>query len=232
MRAAAENMSRVTLDVGGNDPAIVLDDATLDAEALGRLVAAAFVAAGQVHAGIKRIYVSRSRYTELVDGMSAVLDRYVVGHGLAPETTMGPLNNARQRDLVVELLGEARAAGVEVRELGRLTEQAEREGGFFLRPALVLDPKPDLRIVTEDQFGPALPICRYDDDGALVDRLNGEWTGLGASVWTSDRDRADDLAGRLHTATTRVNHASAVRRELGALGLLDFSELRTVIYPT
>jgi acyl-CoA reductase-like NAD-dependent aldehyde dehydrogenase len=145
------------------------------------------------------------------------------------------------------MCAEAKASGAEVRELGTLSESAKTSGGFFRRPALVLDPAKDQRIVTEEQFGPALPICRYDDLDALIDRLNGEWAGLCSSVWTADPQRAAELSMRLRTGTTWVNSANAVAqddrapfggfrmsglgRELGVDGLLDFVELHTVTSP-
>jgi acyl-CoA reductase-like NAD-dependent aldehyde dehydrogenase len=248
MKMAAENMTRVTLELGGNDPALVLEDADLGEEAIRRLVTGAFLTSGQVCMGIKRIYVHRSRYDELVGRMSELLKHYVVGHGLEPETTMGPLNNARQRDIVVGMCDEARSAGYEVVEFGELAEQDAGSGGYFLRPSLVLNPSPELRIVTEEQFGPALPICAFDDLDPVVDRVNDEWAGLCSSVWTTDGDRARDVAARLRTGTTWVNNANAVAqddrapfggfrmsgmgRELGLEGLFDFTELHTVTYPS
>lgn len=247
MTMAAKNLTRVTLELGGNDPAIVLDDAVLDDAALERLATGAFLTAGQVCMGIKRIYVHRSRYDELVEGLGDALASYQVGHGLDPATTMGPLNNARQRDFVVELREDARAQGAEIRELGNVDPDGLHAGGYFLPPTLVLSPPREARIVTEEQFGPALPILPFDDEVPLVDALNNEWAGLCSSVWTGDAARADDLAARLRTGTTWVNCANAVAqddrapfggfrqsgigRELGADGLLDFTEAHTVTYP-
>lgn len=247
MKMAAENMTRVTLELGGNDPAIVLDDAELDDAAIERLVVGGFLTTGQVCMGIKRVYVHRSRYDELVDGLSTALDRFKVGHGLDSETTMGPLNSARQRDFVAELSAEAHAAGDEVRELGTISEDAGAAGGYFLRPALVLDPAPDRRIVTEEQFGPVLPILPFDDVDAVIDEVNEDWAGLCSSVWTADDERAGRLAHRLRTGTTWVNNHNAVAqddrapfggfrlsglgRELGVEGLLEFTEAHTVTYP-
>jgi acyl-CoA reductase-like NAD-dependent aldehyde dehydrogenase len=248
MRMAAETMTRVTLELGGNDPAIVLDDAELDDAAIGRLVVSSFLTAGQVCMGVKRIYVHRSRYDEVVDGMSGVLSGYHVGHGLDPDTTMGPLNNRRQRDVVVSLRDAAAAAGHEVRELGVLDEDAQSAGGWFLRPTLILDPAPDARIVTEEQFGPALPILPYDDLDPLIDAVNDDWSGLCSSVWSADLDRAASIASRLRTGTTWINDANAVAqddrapfggfrlsgmgRELGIEGLLAQTEAHTVTFPS
>jgi acyl-CoA reductase-like NAD-dependent aldehyde dehydrogenase len=247
MKLASETMTRVTLELGGNDPAIVLDDAELDDAAIERLVVASFLTAGQVCMGIKRLYVHRSRYDEVVERMSAALDRFTVGHGLEPGTTMGPLNNERQRDVVAELTEDARAAGDEIRELGTIAEESVAAGGWFLRPTLVLDPAPDRRVVTEEQFGPLLPILPFDDVDPLIEQINEEWSGLCSSVWTADDDRASRLAHRLRTGTTWVNNHNAVAmddrapfggfrqsgmgREMGIEGLLAFVEPHTVTYP-
>jgi acyl-CoA reductase-like NAD-dependent aldehyde dehydrogenase len=246
MKAAAENMTRVTLELGGNDAGIVLEDAQLDDAAIERLVVASHLTTGQVCMGLKRLYVHRSRYDEVIDRMSEVLSAYIVGHGLDPEVTMGPLNSARQRDFVAELKAEAAAAGHEVREFGTLHDQAERSGGHFLLPSLVLDPSPDLRIVREEQFGPALPVLPFDDENAAIAAVNDDWSGLCSSVWSADPQRADDVARRLRTGTTWINNHNAVAeddrapfggfrlsgigRELGADGLLEFVEPHTITW--
>jgi acyl-CoA reductase-like NAD-dependent aldehyde dehydrogenase len=247
MKTAADTITRVTLELGGNDPAIVLDDARLDDEAIGRLVTGAFLTTGQVCMGIKRLYVHRSRYSEIVDGMSAKLETSRLGHGLHPDSTMGPLNSARQRDYVRQLVDAAAAAGHEVREFGRFVDDAGPAGGYFLRPTLVLDPSPDAPIVTEEQFGPALPIIPFDDADRVVEQVNDEWAGLCSSVWTEDLQRGTDMARRLRTGTTWINNHNAVAqddrapfggfrqsglgRELGPEGLLEFTEAHTITFP-
>lgn len=247
MKQAADNITRVTLELGGNDPALVLEDARLDRDELHKLVVGSFTTAGQVCMGIKRIYVQRSRYDDLVQGMSEVLSSFRVGHGLKATSTMGPLNTGKQRDFVRSLCAEARAAGHEVRELGQVDDEDLRAGGYFLPPTLVLDPEPSLGIVQQEQFGPALPILPFDDVEPIIEQVNSEWSGLCSSVWTSDPERAAAIAARLRTGTTWVNNANAVAqddrapfggfrqsglgRELGSEGLLEFSEPHTVTYP-
>jgi acyl-CoA reductase-like NAD-dependent aldehyde dehydrogenase len=247
LQLAASNLSRVTLELGGNDPALILDDAQLDAAALQRLSLACFLTTGQVCMAVKRIYVARSRYDELVSGLSGLLAAQRVGSGLLPSTTMGPLNTARQRDFVRSLCAEARGAGHEVRELGNIDPDALEARGHYLRPALVLDPNPGLRIVTEEQFGPVVPVLPFDDVEPLIDQLNSEWSGLGSSVWSADLERAAGVARRLRVGSTWINNASAlamdnrapfggfrqsgIGRELGSEGLREFTEPQTITFP-
>jgi acyl-CoA reductase-like NAD-dependent aldehyde dehydrogenase len=247
MAAASQNLAAVTLELGGNDPAIVLGDALLDEEHLGRLAQGALLTTGQVCMAVKRVYVHRSRYDELVAGLGRVVDAHRVGPGADPASTLGPLNSAAQRDTVTAMLAEAAGAGSEIRELGTLATEAVSSGGHFLRPALVLDPDPRLRIVTEEQFGPALPILPFDDVETVLDLVNNDWSGLCSSVWSADRARAQALAARLRTGTTWINHANAVvcddrvpfggfrqsgiGREMGPDGLLTFTEPHSITMP-
>jgi acyl-CoA reductase-like NAD-dependent aldehyde dehydrogenase len=247
MRMAASSLARVTLELGGNDPALVLEDAELDRPTLERMALACFLTSGQVCMAIKRIYVHRSRYDDLVSGLTEVLAAKRAGPGLSPSSTMGPLNSARQLEFVSTLCAEARAAGHEVRELGSIDEAGMEAGGHFMRPALVLDPAPTARIVTHEQFGPAVPLLPYTELGPVIAQLNGEWSGLGSSVWTGDMDRAAAVASQLRIGTTWINNASAMAiddrapfggfrqsgfgRELGSEGLREFTEPHTVTFP-
>ena len=246
MKEAADNITRVTLELGGNDPAILLEDVELDANTVGRLVRDSFTTSGQVCMGIKRVYVHESRYDEVVEAMTGQLAEARVGHGLDPATTMGPLNSQRQRDFVAELVADAQSHGYEARALGTIAEESVAAGGWFHRPTLVLDPDPGARIVREEQFGPALPILRYTDLDQVIDSVNEDWSGLCSSVWTADLDRAAQVASRLRTGTTWVNDANAIAqddrapfggfrqsgmgRELSTEGLLEFTEPHTITY--
>lgn len=247
LRVAADTITRVTLQLGGNNPAILLDDVALDAVTVERIAVGAFMIAGQLHRGVKRLYVHRSRYQELVEALSAQLANHRIGHGLHPDTTMGPLINARDRDHARDLSDRARAIGCEVREFGEIGEETQQSGGYFLRPALVLDPPLDESIVVEAQSGPVLPILPYDDVDRVVAAVNQDWAGLCSSVWSTDLDRAGEVAARLRTGTTWINGAgvlaeddrapsggfrqSGIGLQKGIEGLMEMSETHTVTYP-
>ncbi|HZC14014.1 MAG TPA: aldehyde dehydrogenase family protein [Thermoleophilaceae bacterium] len=247
MAMAAENLTRVLLELGGNDPAILLSDAEIDADAVQRLSMGAFLTTGQVCMAMKRLYVHRSRYDEVVDGLSEALAATRVGRGLDPDANMGPLHTGRQRDFVAELVSEVRGGGAEVREFGETTGGSELDRGHFLRPVLVLDPPADARIVTEEQFGPALPIIPFDSEEDVVRQANDTWAGLCSSVWSADPERAASVAARLRSGTTFINAHSApfldnrapfggfnqsgIGRELGAEGFLTFTDTHSVSTP-
>jgi acyl-CoA reductase-like NAD-dependent aldehyde dehydrogenase len=247
MAMAAENLTRVTLELGGNDPAVVLSDAELDTGAFQRMFVGAFLTTGQVCMAMKRLYVHRSRYDEVVEGLSDVLAPTRLGRGLDPDATMGPLHTRRQRDFVADLLSEVRSHDAEVRELGEPTGESDLDRGHFLRPALVLDPPSDTGIVTEEQFGPALPIIPFDDEEEAVRQANDTWAGLCSSVWSSDPERAASVAARLRSGTTFVNAHSApfldnrapfggfnqsgFGREMGTEGILAFTDTHSVSFP-
>ncbi len=240
MGMAAENLTRVSLELGGNDPALVLADAQLDSDAMHRLYVGAFLTTGQVCMAMKRLYVHRSRYDEVVDGLTAELDTVRIGRGLDPDATMGPLHTQRQRDYVAELMGEARSGGAEVRELGSALDGVDADSGQFLRPSLVLNPRPDARIVAEEQFGPTLPIIAFDDEEDAIAQANDTWAGLCSSVWSSDPEHADAVAARLRSGTTFINahnapwlddrapfggfNQSGMGREMGTEGVLAFTD--------
>jgi acyl-CoA reductase-like NAD-dependent aldehyde dehydrogenase len=245
MQAAAENLTRVTLELGGNDPAVVLHDAAFDEAEIERLAAATFMTTGQVCMAIKRLYVPRGRFDEVVAGLESVLARTVVGSGLDPSVTMGPLHSERQRDFVVELVSEARTAGAEVREAG--TFACDPDSGHYLLPSLVLDPGHDLRVVAEEQFGPTLPVIPYDDEAEAIALANETWSGLCSSVWSTDEEHALGVARQLRTGVTFFNNHNAtavderapfggfnqsgIGREMGREGLLEFTETHVMSAP-
>lgn len=219
MKMASANLTPVTLELGGNDAALVLEDAVLDAEALTRMYLGAFMTSGQICMAIKRLYVHRSRYDEVVQGLSAVAARQVVGDGLLEETTMGPLNNARQLQVVQDLIAQARAAGARMEEFGQVPDAQLYRRGHFQKPTLVFDADPSLALVREEQFGPVLPIIPFDSEDEAVRLANDSRFGLCSSVWTADADRALRIARRLEAGYTYVNaHGPAAQDNRGPFG--------------
>ncbi|WP_127818370.1 aldehyde dehydrogenase family protein [Microbacterium sp. CPCC 204701] len=240
MTAAAPGLKRLTLELGGNDPAILLDDVDL-AHALPILVRGAFHNAGQVCQAIKRVFVPRRLEKDVVDGLTTLADElYVVGRGLTDGVTMGPVNNQSQKDSVTRLVDDARSRGALVHEVGT---RVGDDPGYFLQPTILSGVEASWPIAAEEQFGPALPIIVYDDLDRTIDELNSGEFGLDGSVWGRDVDRAIDLSLRLHVGQSFVNthagppdpeipfggvKASGFGRELGAQGLAEASQLRVL----
>ena len=205
MKVAADRLTPVTLELGGNDPAIVCADARLDETAFMNMYLGTFMSSGQICMALQRLYVHRSRYDEVIDGLTAICNRMAVGDGLLPETNMGPVNNAKQLKTVTEMIGQARSAGAEIRECGQVPDEALYRKGYFQRPALVFNPDQSLDIVAEEQFGPALPIMPFDSEAEAIRRANDSRYGLCSSVWTEDRDRALAIARQLEAGYTYLN---------------------------
>jgi acyl-CoA reductase-like NAD-dependent aldehyde dehydrogenase len=205
MKVAAENLTPVTLELGGNDPGIVMEDAILDDAAFTRLYMGAFMSTGQICMALKRLYVHRSRYDEVVAGITAIANKQVVGDGLLPETTMGPLNNAKQLNIVRTMIAEARTAGANVQEFGQVPDPALYQTGYFQRPTFVLNADPMLRVVREEQFGPVLPIMAFDTEAEVIAAANNSEFGLCSSVWSANRDRAVAIARQLEAGFTYLN---------------------------
>ena len=235
--AAAPDLKRYTLELGGNDAAIVLEDAD-PGRIAEKLFWGAFANSGQVCSAIKRLYVHERIAAPLVEALAAVARGVKVGDGMQPDVQLGPVNNRPQFERVVELIDDAKRAGAQV-----VTGGGARAGqGYFVEPTLVTGVAEGVRLVDEEQFGPALPILTYRDVDEAVARANGTPYGLSGSVWSADPARAAEVAGRLECGTAWVNqhlaivpHApfggakwSGVGVENGPWGLLGFTELQTV----
>ncbi len=205
MAAAAATTRPIVLELGGNDAAILAPDVEVDATLAARMVEAAFVTSGQVCMAVKRLYVPRDHLDAVVGALAERLAAEVVGDGLAEEVTMGPVHTAAARDRVEAMVAEATTAGAAVLRPGRIRAEDEGSGGYFVPPALVVEPPADAAIVAEEQFAPALPVIAYDDVEQAVRAANDTNFGLCASVWSNDEAVADDIAGRLDAGTVFVN---------------------------
>ena len=235
--AAAPDLKRITLELGGNDPAIVLDDADVDAVADG-IFWSSFANAGQICSAIKRVYVPRSLHGALVDALADRARRVVVGDGTEKGTQLGPITTRPQFERVRELVEDALARGARAAAGGA---PLEGPGNFFAATVLT-DVEDGTRIVDEEQFGPALPVVAYRDLEDAIARANGTHFGLDASVWSADPERAAQVASRLECGTAWINtHLvqgpaqpfggrkwSGIGVENGPWGLAGFYELQTL----
>jgi acyl-CoA reductase-like NAD-dependent aldehyde dehydrogenase len=212
--AAARDLKRLTLELGGNDPAIVLDDVDL-AGVAKRLFWSAFTNNGHACVAVKRVYAPRSRYDEVVEALAACADAARVGPGTEPRVQLGPVSNRPQLDRVEGLVAEAVASG------GRIAAGGGRRGerGFFHDPTIVAGPDERSALVAEEQFGPVLPVLAYDDVDDAVARANDTRYGLGASVWSSDVERGEAVAARLQAGTVWVNEHGKQRPDQPIGGL-------------
>jgi acyl-CoA reductase-like NAD-dependent aldehyde dehydrogenase len=213
--AAAADVKGLTLEMGGNDPAIVLGDVDPKAVA-SRIYAAAFENAGQVCAAIKRVYVHRSRHDALVAELAGLAAQAIVGSGLEEGVTMGPLSNAPQYRKVLELMSAARADGG-VFAAGR-PEPLPRPG-YFVAPAIVTGLSDRSRVVAEEQFGPVLPVLPFDEVSEAVERANATPFGLSASVWSADAAQARTVAQQVDAGTVWINQHMSILPQLPTVGL-------------
>jgi len=198
--AAAPDLKRVTLELGGNDPAIVLDD--VDPAAIAdKLFWGAFQNNGQVCSAVKRVYVPESLYDDVVEALADKARSVKVGEGSTEGVQLGPINNKPQFDRVSELVADAIKGGARAVTGGK----AIKGNGYFFEPTILADVSDGTRIVDEEQFGPALPIISYRDLDDAVERANATHFGLSGSVWSADPERGAEVAARLECGTAWVN---------------------------
>ena len=236
MAGAAEALKRVTLELGGNDAAIVLDGVD-PTETAGKIFAGAFQNSGQVCIAIKRAYVHESVYDAMCDELARLADAAVMGDGLQQGVTVGPLQNKAQFDKVLGFIEAGRQDGKII------AGGARGEGkGYFIRPTIVRDITDGSRLVDEEQFGPVLPVIKIKDGEDALTRANASPYGLGGSIWSKDLDVAMELAGRMDTGTVWINkHAelapnipfggakmSGLGTELGEEGLSEFTQMHVI----
>ncbi|SJN13264.1 Aldehyde dehydrogenase [Leucobacter sp. 7(1)] len=206
IEASAPNVTRLTLELGGNDAGIVLPDAE-PAKIAEDLFWGAFINTGQTCAALKRLYVHDSIYDAVVDELAKVAANVPMGVGLDEQNVLGPLQNKSQFDIVDRLVESAKASGARVVLGGNPDRDAV---GYFYPATLIADIDPHQELVLEEQFGPALPIIRYTDLDDAVRLANELEVGLGSSVWSSDRAKALEVAARLQAGTTWINSHGAL----------------------
>jgi succinate-semialdehyde dehydrogenase/glutarate-semialdehyde dehydrogenase len=213
MEIAAQNIKRVTLELGGSDPMIVCDDADID-EAVSAASVGRFFNCGQACLAIKRLYLFDGIYDQFVSKLIAKAEKLRVGNGLEQGVIVGPLHTAAQRDEVEAQVDDAVKRGARVLAgAKRPAGDAFAKGNFYL-PTLLADVDEKSRVITEEVFGPALPIMRVKDLDEAIDKANGSIYGLGSSIWTRDLDKATECAERLEAGYTWINSPQIIFDEL------------------
>jgi len=200
-RGAASSLARVTLELGGNDAAILLDDVDVE-QIADRLFWAAFRNCGQICMAVKRVYAPHRIYSEVVEALAQRARRTVVGPGLEAGSQLGPINNHLQLASVERYAARALADGARAAAGGRRLDGP----GYFFAPTILADVPSESPVVAREQFGPLLPVLAYRSVEDAVEAANGTGFGLGGSVWGTDLDRAETVAGRLECGTVWINH--------------------------
>ncbi|HJT93801.1 MAG TPA: aldehyde dehydrogenase family protein [Mycobacterium sp.] len=243
VEATSSTIKNLTLELGGNDPAIVLDDADIDA-VLDGMLRGVYTRTGQICFAIKRIYVPRNMYWRFADAFCDRVNEYSVGHGLDPRVTFGPINNETQFKKVLDLLDRTRNSSATLVELGRKLDPASWENGYYVLPHVVLDVDHNAAVSREEQFGPVVPLIAYDDEEQVIGWANDSEYGLCSSVWTSDPARGIALARHIEAGSTFINtHSfesldlrmpwggvkqSGVGREFGDAGMSEYVEEHSI----
>lgn len=208
MQSAAGNLKRITLELGGNDAAIVLPDTDV-AAAAPKIFATALFNNGQTCAALKRLYVHEDIYDEMCDALAAIASSVKTGDG-SGDVDFGPIQNKAQFEKVCAIASEAKASGARFLTGG----EAAGGAGFFFPVTIVADIADDTRLVREEPFGPILPILKFSDVEDALRRANDSNNGLGGSVWSGDVQRASELASRLECGTAWVNSHAAIQPDM------------------
>lgn len=236
-KVAAEDLKRVTLELGGNDPAIVLPDAD-PKKIADKIFWGAFTNSGQVCTAIKRLYIHETIFQPLVDKLIQLAEKVKVGNGLEEGIELGPLNNKPQLDIITDFVADAKKQKAEVLTGG----DAISGPGYFYQPTLITNISEEAKLVSQEQFGPALPIMKFSDTEEVIKRANNTKMGLGASVWSEDLGQAEKVASRLQAGVAWINRnftthpdapfggfkQSGLGREGGLWSVASFSEIQTM----
>lgn len=238
MESAARTLKGVTLELGGNDPAIVLPDANVD-RIVPELFWAAFRNSGQICIAAKRMFVHEAIYDRVAAGLAAFASTVPIGDGLQPGVQLGPVQNLQQFERVRALIQETQASGYRLLAGGM---PPNGQQGYFVPVTLVDDPPDEATVVRQEAFGPVLPLLRFRDEDEVVRRANATEFGLGATIWSEDESAALELGNRLRCGNLWINEAmhatpftpfgghrqSGVGVENGLEGLLEYTLSQTI----
>jgi aldehyde dehydrogenase (NAD+) len=239
---AARTVKRVSLELGGKSPSIVLDDADLD-WAVTDGVGKCFLNSGQSCAALSRLLVPRDRLADAETIAARAAEGFALGDPCADDTTMGPLASSEQREWVLGHIRRALADGARLLT-GGLDPPVGLARGYFVRPTVFSDVTSDMAIAQEEVFGPLLSIMPYEGEAEAVAIANDTVYGLTASVWSADPERAVRMARQLRSGQVEINGGnfdlaapfggckqSGYGREMGRLGLEEFLEVKSLQSP-
>ena len=235
--AAVQNMTRFTLELGGKNPAVMLADVNVD-QAIQGVIAGGFFNQGQVCAAASRIYVHRSKYRQISEGLADIAQAMKLGPGLDPLAQINPLVSAHHRDRVVRHIERARSEGVRFLAGGTPANLP----GYYVKPVVLADPVGNAAIVRDEVFGPVLVVVPFDDPADAIRLVNDSRYGLAASLWTNDLSAALNLVPLIEAGTVWVNchvpldpsmpfggyKQSGIGREFGRCAIEGFTETKSV----
>jgi acyl-CoA reductase-like NAD-dependent aldehyde dehydrogenase len=241
MGHASSQIKKITLELGGKSPTIVLKDADLEA-ALNGTLAAIFLNQGQMCVAGSRLLVAKEIHDEFIEGLIAKTGKIKLGNGLDPETTMGPLISREQREQVLRYISSGIKEGAHLVTGGKIPEGEVFEKGFFLEPTIFDKVDNGMEIAQEEIFGPVLSVLTFSTIDEAITLANATRYGLAGSVWTKDLNQAQHIAQQVRAGTIWINtyasffnevpfggyKESGLGRELGKAGLLEYTELKSV----
>lgn len=204
VRASADNLKRVSLELGGKSPNIVFDDADLDAVIEGA-AAASFATQGESCIAGSRLYVQRGVFDEVVRRLSQYAASIALGRGTAPGTQMGPLISAEHRDRVLDYIKIGTDEGAHIVTGGKAPAGPDYADGYFVEPTVLVNARPEARIMHEEIFGPVVTAVPFDTEEEVLELANNTRFGLGAAVWTRDISRAHRMAAAIESGQVWVN---------------------------
>ena len=247
MKIAGPKFKRLSLELGGSDPMIVCPDADM-AKAVNGALIGRYWNAGQACLAVKRLYVFAEVYDQFVASLVDKVKRYEPGDGTTkadkPKIRMGPMHSASQRQEVIDQIADAVSKGAQLLTGGDIPNAPGSEHGFFLNPAVLVNVSHESKMVTEETFGPALPVFKVHSLDEAIASANASAWGLGASIWTNNMKWANQAAREIESGMVWVNQihygydelpfggvkASGIGREHGPEALDYYIESKSVVF--
>lgn len=215
--AAKSRIVPILLELGGKDPAYVRSDVDI-AWAAGEIVDGAIFNSGQSCCSLERIYVDEKIHDEFVDNVRAVLEKYIVGDPMDPKAHVGPVISPASKRLIESHVAEAISSGAKRVTVPNATFEQMPKVGNYVAPTVLTDVNHEMKVMTEETFGPVIPIMRVKSDAEAIDLMNDSEFGLTASIWTKDIDRGEELANQIEAGTCFVNRCDYPSPDLAWTG--------------